>query len=152
MPRPLSALTLRRVQPLSYRHGQIVTVRVEVARWGHVKRSPTGRVDFISPIPSPFNYGSIEGTRSDDGEPHDALVLGPTLRRGAQAELPVLGIIAFLDAGVFDPKVVVGNALSARDRRDIEGFFRVYAKAKRLLDRWRPRTRYDGWLLAPLAK
>jgi len=125
-------------------------VVIEVPRFSPVKRRPDGRVHFVAPVPSPFNYGSVVGSAlSADGDPLDALVLGPRLRRGARRRLPVLGIVAFVDAGADDPKVVLGLGLSPRERRRIESFFRRYAVAKRLMSRFRGRTAYDGWLLEP---
>ncbi|MAQ15826.1 MAG: hypothetical protein CMN30_13655 [Sandaracinus sp.] len=123
-----------------------VEVVVEVPRFSPVKRGPSGAVEFISPLPAPFNYGSIPGTLAEDGEPRDVLLLGPRLPRGARGSGLVLGVVRFLDAGVPDPKVIAGERLGAFDRAQLEAFFHVYALAKRLAGR-RP-TRYEGFVAA----
>jgi inorganic pyrophosphatase len=125
--------------------GTVIEVDVEVSRFSFVKRRPDGRVHFVSPLPTLFNYGSVPGTCADDGDPLDALVLGPRLARGVRARGRVLGVLAFVDHEVADPKLVVGDALSRRDVATIEAFFRVYAQAKRVLDPGPGRTRFEGW-------
>ena len=45
-----------------------VDVVIEVARGGFVKRGSSGRVDFISPWPCPFNYGSVPTLLGLDGD------------------------------------------------------------------------------------
>lgn len=121
-----------------------VPIVIEVPRFSFVKRGPTGAVDFLSPFPSPFNYGSIPDTLAADGEPRDVLLLGPRLPRGCRTEANVLGVVRFLDAGVPDPKVVAGRRLGRRDRSTIDAFFRLYALAKQCTGR-RP-TRYEGFI------
>jgi inorganic pyrophosphatase len=34
-------------------------VVIEIPRGSFLKRGSTGRVDFVSPLPCPFNYGSV---------------------------------------------------------------------------------------------
>ena len=50
-------------------------VTIEVPRWGFVKRGSTDRVDFVSPIPCPFNYGAIPDYLGGEGDLLDAVVL-----------------------------------------------------------------------------
>jgi inorganic pyrophosphatase len=124
-------------------------VVIDVPRMGFIKRKDDGSVDFISPLPCPFNYGSVPGTRSGDGDRIDALVLGPRLSRGDRRTWRVLGAVRFTDAGASDPKWICAahGPLGLADRLQIELFFRVYALAKRALNRARGRTgatRYDG--------
>ena len=117
-------------------------VIIDVPRGSFVKRGDDGTVDFVSPLPSPFNYGHVPGTASPDGDGIDVLVLGPRLARGSRLEVQTRGCIGFLDAGVSSP-------LSVADRRRVEAFFHVYAMAKRLINRVRGNTgptRYLGWL------
>ena len=45
----------------------VVEVVIEVPRGSFLKRGSTGRVDFISPLPCPFNYGSVPGYIGLDG-------------------------------------------------------------------------------------
>jgi inorganic pyrophosphatase len=128
-------------------------VVVDAPRFSHVKRRDDGGIDFVSPLPCPFNYGSVPGTRSGDGERIDAVVLGARLSRGTCVRVRVHGFVRFLDAGAPDPKWICSLApLRARDRLQLAAFFAVYALAKRLLNRARGKrgaTRYDGLALRP---
>jgi len=130
--------------------GEVCEVTIEYARWSMVKHRSDGAIDFVSPLPCPYNYGSLAGRSSGDGQALDALVLGPRLPVGARLQLPVLGVIGFLDLGVHDPKVIFGvGGLSARDRAGLELFFRVYARFKSGLAWLRSQpeaTGYLGWL------
>ena len=69
----------------------VVEVVIEVPRGSFLKRGSTGRVDFISPLPCPFNYGSVPGYIGLDGDLLDALVLGPRLSLGARIRRQSLG-------------------------------------------------------------
>jgi inorganic pyrophosphatase len=109
-----------------------------------VKRTPAGDLDFLSPLPCPFNYGSMPGTLGADGEPLDVILLGPRVPYGSSHRAPILGLVRFLDGGIEDPKLVIGHTLRSRDRWTLDAFFRVYALAKRLGGR-RP-TRYRGFV------
>ena len=104
----------------------------------------------MSPLPSPFNYGHVPGTLAEDGDALDAVVLGPRLERGTRVPLVVRAKIGFVDGGALDPKWICSDRpLSDADRRRVEGFFRRYAVAKSLLNRFRGKrgeTRYLGWL------
>ncbi len=126
--------------------GAEVEVVLEVPRFSFVKRRPDGRVHFVSPLPTPFNYGSVQNTLAEDGDPLDAVVLGPRRPRGASVRGRLLGVLAFVDHGLWDPKLVVGERLGSRDARALEHFFSVYARAKRFLDPGPGPTRFEGWL------
>lgn len=124
-------------------------VLVESPRWSVVKRRPDGGVDFISPVPCPYNYGCIPGWSSGDGDPLDVVVMGPRLRRGERRRVPVVGYVRFLDAGCEDPKVICSTRpLSTVDRMGLAAFFHTYALFKRVLHRVRGKrggaTRYLG--------
>lgn len=125
-------------------------VLVEQPRWSFVKRRADGMVDFVSPFPCPYNYGSIPGRRSGDGDPLDALLLGPRLSAGSRVRAPVVGVVGFIDAGELDPKVVCSaRALTVRDRAGLLAFFAAYARFKSLLSLARGRrgeTRSLGFL------
>lgn len=126
-------------------------VVVEVPRLGFIKRRDDGGVDYVSPLPCPFNYGSVPGTVSGDGDREDAVLLGPRRPRGHQVSAPVLARVDFVDAGQPDPKWVCGvGPLSTRDRWLVAVFFGFYARAKSLLNAARGKrgpTRYAGLAL-----
>jgi len=126
----------------------ILEVVIEVPRGSFVKRDDDGRVDYLSPLPSPFNYGSVPDTVSGDGDRVDAVVLGARLPQGARVKLPALGVVRFLDAGQSDPKYICGTGpLGRGDRLLVGGFFAAYAYLKGALNLLRGKrgpTRYDG--------
>jgi inorganic pyrophosphatase len=125
-------------------------VDIEVPRGGFIKRTDRGSIDFVSPAPCPFNYGSVPGTQSGDGDRLDAVVLGARLPRGTRVRLPVVGCVDFLDAGRDDPKFVCSAApLTAGQRLLLDGFFGLYARAKQVLNfarGARGATRYRGFV------
>lgn len=115
--------------------GARVRVLIEVPRGGFVKREVGAGVDYVSPVPSPFNYGCIPELPGADGDPLDVVVLGPALRAGERVEVVVRGVVRFVDAGAVDDKLVA-SALppSPGDWRAVTAFFRVYARARRALN------------------
>jgi inorganic pyrophosphatase len=127
-----------------------LTVVIDVPRGSFIKRDDDGAVDFVSPIPCPFNYGHVPGSLAEDGDAVDAVVLGPKLAVGSTAKVATRARVDFIDAGVSDPKWVCADApLSSFERFQVAGFFRCYAVAKRMINRVRGQrgpTRYRGWL------
>lgn len=110
-------------------------VVVDTPRFAFLKLRDDQSVDFVSPLPCPFNYGSVPGTRSGDGDRIDALVLGPRLSTGATVEVPVLAVVDFIDAGQHDPKWVCGVVpMSRATQLSLIVFFRTYAACKVLLN------------------
>jgi inorganic pyrophosphatase len=131
---------------------QYLEVLVELPLHAILKRREDGRIDFVSPLPCPYNYGSVPGTHAADGDREDALVLGPRLPKGHRARARVLARANFYDAGSFDGKWVCGDSLSERQRKRLVLFFRVYARCKAILNwlrRIRGRTAFEGLELAP---
>lgn len=113
---------------------------VEVPKWTFLKWRSDGKLDYVSPLPSPFNYGCLPATQSGDGDPVDAIVLGPRLARGTRVRLPVCGRVRFIDAGLDDPKLVLSASRMTRTQRtQVVAFFRFYTGFKRLLNRSRRR-------------
>jgi inorganic pyrophosphatase len=127
---------------------QELEVLIDVPRGSFIKRHDDGSVDYVSPLPCPFNYGSVPGTLSGDGDRLDAVVMGPRLAQGATVRVPVRAVVHFTDAGDSDPKYVCSPApLSTRDRAVVTTFFRVYAYLKGALNLARGKrgvTRYGG--------
>lgn len=111
-------------------------VRVEIARWSFVKRDGCGRVHYVSPVPCPFNYGAIPGTRAADGAGEDALLLGPRVRRGTVREAYVVAVVEVVDAGLRDDKWVLADEpreLRAGERLLLRTFFHAFVLGKRVL-------------------
>ncbi len=112
-----------------------IEVIIDTPRGSFIKRTDSGAIDFISPLPSPFNYGSVPGTRAGDGDREDALVLGPKLPRHTRLTVPVVAQVHFLDAGQEDPKWICSpKPLTSLDRYQLHLFFHLYTRAKRLLN------------------
>jgi len=132
-----------------FEHHPMVRVVIEIPRGSFLKRGSSGRLDFISPLPCPFNYGSVHGFMADDNDWLDALVLGPRLPVGASVELPAFGAVGFTDRDIYDDKLVCASQPpTASQRHLVLQFFHLYARCKRLLNiyRRRPgRTACDGW-------
>ena len=133
----------------------IVEVVIEIARGSFVKRGSTGHVDFISPVPCPFNYGSIPDYIGLDNDLLDAVVLGPRMPAGTVLSLPVHGAVGFTDRNVYDDKLICcSQTISDRQRSYIVRFFNVYAQCKRVLNHYRGRpglTQCEGWGAADAA-
>ena len=127
-----------------------IHVEIEVPRGSLIKRKADGSIDFISPVPCPYNYGYVIGTVGGDGDPVDAIVLGPRLRRGHRARHRARAALRFIDAGDIDDKVVCSiRPLTLLERRALELFFMVYVHAKRALNGVRgarQETLLQGWV------
>jgi len=125
---------------------------IEIPRGSFLKRGSTGQVDFISPLPCPFNYGSVPRFVGLEGDLLDAVVLGPRLRRGARVRVKAWGAVALADRGMTDHKLICSDRpLRPEQRRNLLRFFRLYAGCKGLLNIWRRRSgrnACDGWLEA----
>jgi len=130
-----------------------VQVVIEVPRGSFVKHDAHGHIDLLSPIPAPFNYGRVEGLVGGDGEPQDAVVLGPRLARGTRVKLQVQGVVCFVDGGERDDKWICAvTPPSRRQRLTVVGFFRLYAQLKRvrdLLSKKQSSSAFMGWHPAP---
>ncbi len=124
-------------------------VRIEISRGSFVKRGTNGQLDFFSPLPCPFNYGSIESHIGLEGDLLDAVVLGRRLPRGTTATVSAFGAIGMTDRGMYDDKIICSHyPLSRWQKAMILAFFNLYAKCKWLLNltRGRPgRNACEGW-------
>ena len=122
---------------------------VEVPRGSFLKRGHTGRVDFISPLPCPFNYGSVPQYLGLESDLLDAVVLGPRLPFGSHVRVKAWGAVTLTDHGMSDDKLICSSRpLAPEERRRVLRFFHFYAKCKGLLNflRHRPgRNACDGW-------
>jgi inorganic pyrophosphatase len=119
--------------------GARALVYVEVPRGSRVKRELKGArlvTEYLSPFASPFNYGCVRAELSTDGDPVDALVLGPAREAGTEVLVRIRGVVDFVDAGLADPKLVCsGSPPSVDEKQSVERFFRRYALARALLNR-----------------
>jgi len=129
-----------------------VDVVIEIPRGSFLKRGSTGRIDFISPFPCPFNYGSVPNYLGQEGDLLDALVLGPRLPAGTRIRLRAWGAVILRDRGMVDDKLVCSaHPLTTEERRFVLQFFHFYAKCKGLLNflRRQPgRNACEGWCTA----
>jgi inorganic pyrophosphatase len=126
-----------------------VDVVIEVPRGSFLKRGSNGHVDFISPLPCPFNYGSVPTLLGLDGDLLDALVLGRRLPLGTRIRLKAWGAVILTDRGMTDDKLICSDrSPSVRERENVLLFFHFYAKCKGLLNLWRRRpgrNACEGW-------
>jgi inorganic pyrophosphatase len=133
----------------------VVDVLIEVPRGSFIKRGSTGQVDFVSPLPCPFNYGSVPQYVGLEGDLLDAVVLGPRLRIGARTQVRAWGAVTLTDRGMSDDKLICSALpVSPRQRRMVLRFFHFYARCKGLLNlvRRRPgRNACEGWVDARAA-
>jgi inorganic pyrophosphatase len=121
----------------------LVWVTIEIPRWSFLKRGSTGQLDFVSPLPCPYNYGSVPGWLGLEGDLLDALVLGPRLPRGAQVQVYVYGAMGLADRGLYDDKLICALAPpTAAQRARVLAFFRLYGRCKAILNLLRRRP---GW-------
>src|SRR5262245_16746432 len=128
----------------------MVEVVIEVPRGSFLKRGSNGHVDFVSPFPCPFNYGSVPALIGLEGDLLDAVVLGPRMAYGTRVRVTAWGAVILTDHGMTDDKLICSDRpLSGRERRMVLRFFHLYARCKGLLNllRRRPgRNGCDGWL------
>ena len=126
-----------------------VDVVIEIPRGSFLKRGSSGQLDFVSPVPSPFNYGSVPGWLGLEGDLLDAVVLGPRLRAGTGVKVQAFGAVGMADRGMYDDKLICASRpLSGWQRFRVRLFFRFYARSKGLLNWFRGspgHTAYVGW-------
>ncbi|MCC2682267.1 MAG: Inorganic pyrophosphatase [Nitrosospira multiformis] len=127
----------------------LVEVVIEIPRGSFIKRGSTGKVDFISPLPCPFNYGSLPDYLGLDGDLLDALVLGPRLPAGTRVRAKAWGAIRMVDHGMLDDKLICSDLPpDILQRQKVLRFFQFYAKCKGLLNVARGRlgrNACEGW-------
>ena len=126
-----------------------VEVVIEIPRGSFLKRGSTGHLDFISPLPCPFNYGSVPSHLGLEGDLLDAVVLGPRLPLGARRRVKAWGAVILTDRGMSDDKLICSERpLDPSARHQVLRFFHFYAKCKGLLNFWRRRpgrNACEGW-------
>ena len=124
-------------------------VVIEIPRGSCLKRGSTGQLDFVSPFPCPFNYGSVEDLIGLEGDLLDAVVLGRRLPRGARVTVRAFAAIGLTDRGMYDDKLICSQRPLGRwQKRMVLAFFNFYAKCKWLLNLARGRAgrnACEGW-------
>lgn len=117
-----------------------VEVEIEVPRGSFLKRGCSGRVDFVSPLPCPYNYGAVPTLLGLEGDRLDALVLGRRLPRGARLQLPAWAAVTLTDRGLCDDKLICSLERPSPAQIDrVLRFFRFYARCKGVMNRLRHR-------------
>ena len=126
-----------------------VDVVIEVPRGSFLKRGSSGRIDFVSPLPCPYNYGAVPTHLGLEGDLLDALVLGPRLRFGTRVRTKAWGAVTLTDRGMSDDKLICSDQRPSRaEIQQVLRFFHLYAKCKGLLNLWRRRpgrNACEGW-------
>lgn len=126
-----------------------VEVVIEIPRGSFLKRGSSGHIDFVSPFPCPFNYGSVREYIGGEGDYLDALVLGPRLRAGSRVQLKAYGAVGLSERFMYDDKLVCAHRpVTETERALILRFFHFYARCKALLNALRGepgRARCEGW-------
>lgn len=112
-----------------------VTLVIEIPKGAFRKIRPDGSLDFWSPLPCPFNYGSIVHTHAPDGDPQDAVFLGSRRARWTRVDAYVVGVAEFHDAGMQDHKWICSTQpMTVGQQRAVRAFFTLYAVCKRQLN------------------
>jgi len=129
-----------------------VDVVIEVPRGSFLKRGSNGSIDFVSPLPCPYNSGAVPTHLGLEGDLLDALVLGPRLRLGTRKRLRAWGAVTLTDRGMVDDKLICSDCRPSADEiQRVLRFFRFYSRCKALLNfaRRRPGPNCcDGWRTA----
>ena len=130
-------------------------VVIEVPRGSFLKRSLGGSIDFVAPLPCPYNYGAVPTLLGLEGDWLDALVLGPRLAFGTRLRVQAWGAITLTDRGLCDDKLICSvQRPTPAQVLSVLRFFRFYARCKGLLNGWRGRpgrNACDGWRTAAFA-
>lgn len=122
-----------------------VNAYIEIARgdrrkWEFSMQANARAIDRLIPVATggyPVNYGFVPQTVSYDGDPFDALVLGPALPGGGLVRGVIVGLMRMEDEKGLDSKVVLSvprpdggprHRLTEGDRRRIADYFRRYKR------------------------
>lgn len=120
-----------------------VNAYIEISRgdrrkWEFDMRLHARAIDRILPVTIggyPVNYGFVPQTVSYDGDPFDALVLGPPLPGGEMVRGIIVGVMFMEDEKGLDSKVVLSlagrdgrprHALTASAQHEIGDYFKRY--------------------------
>ncbi len=122
---------------------------IEVPRGSFLKRGSSGHIDFVSPLPCPYNYGAVPTLIGLEDDLLDAVVLGPRLPLGTRVRVKAWGAVILTDRGMTDDKLICStHPLQPSERADVLRFFNFYARCKALLNLLRRRpglNACEGW-------
>ena len=145
----VSELEPYNLSDVSNKSSRLFEIVIEIPRWGFIRRNGNHKIEFISPLPCPFNHGAIPEFLGMDGDLLDAVVLGPRSSRGTVLTMHAYGVIGLTDRGLYDDELICSNKpLSSSERFLILNFFRCYAVLKKLINFARGRhgpTCCEGW-------
>ena len=94
----------------------LVEVVIEIPRGSFLKRGSDGHVDFVSPLPCPYNYGSIHQYIGGEGDYLDAIVLGPRLPVGTRLKVNAYGAVGLSERYMSDDKLICSHQPNHSDR------------------------------------
>jgi inorganic pyrophosphatase len=139
--------TTSRIEP-----AEQVEVVIEIPRGSFLKRDLAGKIDYVSPFPCPFNYGSVDAYIGLDGDLLDAVVLGRRLRSGTRTRIAAIGAIRITDRGRIDDKLICSDKpVGSKKRACVLLFFKFYVVCKGLLNFFRGHSGHNrcrGWISA----
>lgn len=126
-----------------------VEVVIEIPRGSFLKRGGGGQLDFVSPVPCPYNYGSIHEYIGGEGDFLDAIVLGPRLAVGSKVTVNAYGAVGLSERFIYEDKLICAmHPISSTERRNVLLFLRVYVFLKSLLNVIRGHgghSSFEGW-------
>jgi inorganic pyrophosphatase len=141
--RPMAAHVWRDTKPVNDDgtfNAYVEIPRGDRRKWEFDMARNTRALDRVMPDAVggyPVNYGFVPQTISYDGDPFDALILGPPLDGGEVARGVAVGLMQMEDEKGLDSKILLspvgpeGRALhdlTPADRERIGGYFRVYKR------------------------
>ncbi len=124
-------------------------VVIEIPRGSFLKWGSTGKLDFISIFPCPFNYGSVEDLIGLEGDLLDAVVLGRRIPRGGRVTVKAFAAVGLTDRGLYDDKLICSHTpLRWWQKPMLLVFFNFYSQCKWVLNLLRGRggrNACEGW-------
>jgi len=112
-----------------------VKVVIEIPRGSFLKKGTNGKLDFVSPLPCPFNYGSIHDYIGGEGDLLDAVVLGPRIKEGSNIVVLAQGSVGLFERYMYDDKLICSaTPIKPWQRGGILLFFHFYSFCKGLLN------------------
>lgn len=109
---------------------------IETPKYSFIKYRKEGTQfipEFLSPVPTLFNYGFIEDTTDKDGMETDVIVIGPVMQQGDILYRESFdGIVKFIDDALRDDKHII-YIEGSFSKQFFSCYFRLYALFKTFL-------------------